>query len=147
MTSLLPEVVIILAVAVYVILFLQLRSAFTPIRLIITILCSVVFSLAITSAIFYYALNLPILSFAPLFVVVTMLGVGIDYDIFFITRVREEVLSGKSDGEAIVTAIDKVWVTILGLGFSVSNSLRVAHHYKHCNTTGNQLSRRLCNIN
>jgi RND superfamily putative drug exporter len=116
MGNLIPEVVMILAAAVYVILFFQLRSAFTPIRLIITILCSVVFSLAIISFIFYYALNLPILDFAPLFVVVTMLGVGIDYDIFFLTRIREEVLNGKSDNEAIVTAIEKVWVTILGLG-------------------------------
>jgi RND superfamily putative drug exporter len=116
MTSLIPEVVIILSVAVFVILFFQLRSAFTPVRLIITILCSVVFSLAIISAIFYFALNLPILDFAPLLVVVTMLGVGIDYDIFFLTRIREEVLNGKTDNEAIITAIDKVWVTILCLG-------------------------------
>ena len=116
MANLIPEVVVILAAAVYVILFFQLRSAFTPIRLIVTILCSVVFSLAIISFIFYYALNLPILDFAPLFVVVTMLGVGIDYDIFFLTRIREEVLNGKTDNEAIVTAIEKVWVTILGLG-------------------------------
>jgi RND superfamily putative drug exporter len=116
MTTLLPEVVAILSAAVYVILFFQLRSAFTPIRLIITILCSVVFSLAIISALFYFSLNLPILDFAPLFVVVTMLGVGIDYDIFFLTRIREEVLNGKTDNEAIVTAIDKVWVTIFCLG-------------------------------
>ena len=116
MVNLIPEVVAILAAAVYVILFLQLRSAFTPVRLIITILCSVVFSLAIISITFYYALNVPILDFAPLFVVVTMLGVGIDYDIFFLTRIREEVLNGKTDNEAIVTAIEKVWVTILGLG-------------------------------
>ncbi len=116
MANLIPEVVLILAAAVYVILFLQLRSAFTPIRLIITILCSVVFSLAIISLIFHSALNLPILDFTPLFVVVTMLGVGIDYDIFFLTRIREEVLSGKTDNEAIMTAIEKVWVTILGLG-------------------------------
>jgi RND superfamily putative drug exporter len=116
MANLIPEVVAILSVAVYVILFVQLRSAFTPIRLIITILCSVVFSLAFISFIFYNALNLPILDFVPLFVVVTMLGVGIDYDIFFLTRIREEVLNGKTDNEAIVTAIDKVWVTILGLG-------------------------------
>ena len=116
MSSLLPEVVAILAAAVYIILFIQLRSAFTPIRLIATILCSVVFALALISIIFYGILNLPILDFAPLFVVVTMLGVGIDYDIFFLTRIREEVLNGKSDNEAIVTAIDKVWVTILGLG-------------------------------
>jgi len=116
MGNLIPEVVMILAAAVYVILFFQLRSAFTPIRLIITILCSVVFSLAIISFIFYYSLNLPILDFTPLFVVVTMLGVGIDYDIFFLTRIREGVLNGKTDNEAIVTAIEKVWVTILGLG-------------------------------
>src|ERR1035437_2321756 len=116
MTTLIPEVVVILSAAVYVILFFQLRSAFTPIRLIITILCSVVFSLAIISALFYFSLNLPILDFAPLFVVVTMLGVGIDYDIFFLTRIREEVLNGKTDNEAIVIAIDKVWVTILCLG-------------------------------
>ncbi len=116
MTNLIPEVVAILAAAVYVILFFQLKSAFTPVRLIVTILCSVVCSLAIVCFVFYYALNLPILNFAPLFVVVTMLGVGIDYDIFFITRIREEVLNGKTDNDAIVEAIDKVWVTILGLG-------------------------------
>jgi putative drug exporter of the RND superfamily len=116
MANLIPEVVAILSAAVYVILFFQLRSAFTPLRLIVTILCSVVFSLAIICIVFYSILNLPILSFGPLFVVVTMLGVGIDYDIFFLTRIREEVLNGKTDNEAIVTAIDKVWVTILGLG-------------------------------
>jgi RND superfamily putative drug exporter len=116
MANLIPEVVVILAAAVYVILFFQLRSAFTPLRLIATILCSVVFALAIISLIFYSILNLPILDFAPLFVVVTMLGVGIDYDIFFLTRIREEVLNGKNDNEAIVTAIEKVWVTILCLG-------------------------------
>ena len=121
MTNLLPEVVVILAAAVYVILFFQLRSAFTPIRLIITILCSVVFALAIISLIFYVGLNLPILDFAPLFVVVTMLGVGIDYDIFFVTRIREEALNGKTDNEAIVTAVEKVWVTILCLGLVLAS--------------------------
>ncbi|HZW54883.1 MAG TPA: MMPL family transporter [Nitrososphaerales archaeon] len=120
LTGLIPQVIIILAAAVYVILLLQLRSALTPLRLIFTILCSVVFSLALLSVIFYYALNLPILDFAPLFVVVTMLGVGIDYDIFFVTRIREEVLNGKSDNDAIKTAVDKVWVTILGLGLVLS---------------------------
>ena len=120
MANLLPEVVIILAIAVYIILFIQLRSAFTPLRLIFTILCSVAFALAILAAIFYYGSNLPILDFAPLFVVVTMLGVGIDYDIFFVTRIREEALKGNSDDEAIKTAIEKVWVTILGLGLVLS---------------------------
>jgi len=117
---LLPEIIAILAVAVYVILFIQLRSVFTPLRLIFTILCSVVFSLTVVSITYYHLLNLPILDFVPLFVVVTMLGVGIDYDIFFVTRIREEVLNGKTDDEAIVRAVDRVWVTILGLGLVLS---------------------------
>ena len=120
MANLLPEVVVILAVAVYIILFVQLRSAFTPLRLIFTILCSVAFALAILSAIFYHGMSLPILDFAPLFVVVTMLGVGIDYDIFFVARIREEALKGSTDDEAIKTAVEKVWVTILGLGLVLS---------------------------
>jgi putative drug exporter of the RND superfamily len=119
--QILPEVLIILAAAVYVILFLQLRSAFTPLRLVFTILCSVAFALAILSIAFYHILNLPIFDFAPLFVVVTMLGVGIDYDIFYVTRIREEVLNGKSDHDAIKTATTKVWVTVLGLGLVLSS--------------------------
>jgi len=114
LNGILPEVILVLAAAVYVILLIQLRSVFTPIRLIFTILCSVAFSMALLVLAYYYAQGLPILDFAPLFV--TMLGVGIDYDIFFVTRIREEVLNGSTDGDAIRTALNKVWVTIFGLG-------------------------------
>jgi RND superfamily putative drug exporter len=116
LNGILPEVILVLAAAVYVILLVQLRSVFTPVRLVFTILCSVAFSLAGLALVYFYAQGLPILDFAPLFVVVTMLGVGIDYDIFFVTRIREEVLNGSGDREAIKTALDKVWVTIFGLG-------------------------------
>ncbi|MDG7012901.1 MAG: MMPL family transporter [Nitrososphaerota archaeon] len=121
MSALLPQVLVILAAAVYVILFLQLRSLFTPLRLVFTILCSVAFALALLSVTFYHLLAMPIFNFAPLFVVVTMLGVGIDYDIFYVTRIREEASSGKSDAEAIKTATTKVWVTIVGLGLVLSS--------------------------
>jgi RND superfamily putative drug exporter len=119
--GLIPEVTIILCVAVYVILFFQLRSAFTPLRLLFTILCSVAFSLALLAIVFSYSLKLPILNYVPLFVIVTMLGVGIDYDIFYVTRIREEILSGKTDDEAIKTATSKVWVTVFGLGLILSS--------------------------
>ena len=128
LNGILPEVVLVLAAAIYAILLIQLRSAFTPVRLVFTILCSVAFSLALLSIVYFYVLSLSILDFAPLFVVVTMLGVGIDYDIFFVTRIREEVMKGKSDDEAIKTAINKVWVTIFGLGLvlaTVFSSLAV----------------------
>jgi putative drug exporter of the RND superfamily len=70
--------VLILSLGVYFILFVQLRSAFTPLRLILTILSSVAFALALLSIIFYYLLNTPVVSLAPLFVIVTELGVSID---------------------------------------------------------------------
>lgn len=117
----LPLVLLILALGVYFILFVQLRSVFTPLRLIFTILCSVAFALALLSVAFYYLLATPIVSLAPLFVIVTMLGVGIDYDIFLVTRIREEVMNGKSDIDAIRTAIDKIWVTLFGLGLILSS--------------------------
>ncbi len=117
----LPTVLLILAVGVYFILFLQLRSIFTPLRLIFTILCSVAFALALLSLSFYYALGIPIVGLAPLFVIVTMLGVGIDYDIFLVTRIREEALNGRSDFDAIRTAVGKTWVTLFGLGLILSS--------------------------
>ncbi len=117
----LPLVLLILALGVYFILFAQLRSVFTPLRLIFTILCSAAFALALLAIIFYYALQTPIVSLSPLFVIVTMLGVGIDYDIFLVTRIREEAVSGKQDIEAIKTAVEKTWVTVFGLGLILSS--------------------------
>jgi RND superfamily putative drug exporter len=119
--GLIPEILIILSIAVYLILFFQLRSAFTPLRLIFTILCSAAFSLALLDFTFTYILKLPVLNFVALFVIVTMLGVGIDYDIFYVTRIREEILNGKTDDEAIKTATTKVWVTIFGLGLILAS--------------------------
>ncbi|MCL4435328.1 MAG: MMPL family transporter [Thaumarchaeota archaeon] len=116
-----PQVIVMLVIAVYVLLFVQLRSAFTPLRLIYTILVSVTVALAVTYLLFYQLFTLPILNFVPLFVVVTMLGVGIDYDIFLVTRIREEVLGGKSDSEAIKSAVVKVGVTVLGLGLILAS--------------------------
>ena len=117
----LPSVVLILAVGVFLILFVQLRSVFTPLRLIFTLLCSVAFALAMLSILFYYLLQTPVVIFAPLFVVVTMLGVGVDYDIFLVTRIREEAMGGMSDLDAIKTAMNRTWGTLLGLGLILSS--------------------------
>jgi RND superfamily putative drug exporter len=117
----LPEVVVILSLAIYIILFFQLRSAFVPFQLVFTILCAVLFALALLSILYFHILQLPIVNFSTLFVVVTMLGVGTDYDIFLVTRIREGVMSGMSDYDAMKSAISKVWITIFGLGLILSS--------------------------
>jgi len=112
----LPKIILVLIAAIFAVLFLQLRSVFTPLRLIATILSSVAWTLALVWLIFYHFSGLSIYVFAPLFLVTTMLGVGMDYDIFLITRVREEVMKGKEDDEALVITSETTAGVIIALG-------------------------------
>ncbi len=115
--SILPKIIVVLVAAIFVVLLLQLRSVFTPLRLIATILSSVTWTLGIVWIIFYGLSGLSIYIFAPLFLVTTMLGVGMDYDIFLITRVREEVAKGYSDEDALIRTAETTAgvITVLGI--------------------------------
>ncbi len=110
-------IVPIIAFVAFLILLFQFNSVFTPIRLVLMVLGSVLFSLVLAYTIFYYIQKLPIIIFLPLFVFITLLAVGLDYDIFMITRVREEVMKGKSDEEGIETSLKEngLVIAILGL--------------------------------
>ncbi|WP_162509703.1 MMPL family transporter [Thermogymnomonas acidicola] len=48
---------------------------------------------------------MPVLIFVPMFTFVTLLAVGLDYDIFMVTRVRESVIKGSGDEEAIARGV------------------------------------------
>ena len=106
----------VLALAILAVLSLQLSSIFTPARLILMVLSSVVLSLAMTYIALYYVFHMPLVIFLPMFTVITLLAVGLDYDIFMVTRVREEVVRGKSDQDGIVTSIIENGGVIITLG-------------------------------
>ncbi len=110
-------IVPILAIAAFFVLAVQLSSFFTPLRLVLMVLGIVLFSLVISYIIFYYIYHIPILLFMPLFVFITLLAVGLDYDIFMITRVREEVFKGKDDDEGIRISMMENGLVIMVLGF------------------------------
>lgn len=114
--SVTPMILIGLIAVIMILLFLQLISLLIPLRLIFTILSSVLWSLALLYLVYNVLMGLPLINAVPVFLVVTMLGVGVDYDIFLLTRVREEVVKGKSDEEAIRIALEKVGPTIMVLG-------------------------------
>lgn len=111
-----PIVLLSLITVIGFLLFMQLISVLIPIRLILTVLSSVAWSLALLYIVYHLLFNLPIINAVPLFLVVTMLGVGVDYDIFLLTRVREEVVKGKNDEDAIKIALEKTGTTIMILG-------------------------------
>ena len=110
------KLVPILAIAIFLVLFIQLGSVFTPIRLIFMVLASVIISLSIAYVALYYILHLSILIFLPMFTVITLLAVGLDYDIFMITRVREEVIKGNDDAVGIAKSITENGGVIVTLG-------------------------------
>ena len=110
------DIVPILAISIFVILLIQLSSVFTPIRLILMVIATVIMSLVLTYILFYYIGGVPLLIFLPLFTFITLLAVGMDYDIFMITRVREEVMKGKTTEEAIRTSMAENGGVIVTLG-------------------------------
>ncbi len=114
------KIVEILAVIIFLVLAFQLTSLFTPLRLLFNVGTSALLAVAIFYAVFHYIMNLPIIVFGPLFVIVTLFGVGLDYDIFLVTRTREAVMAGKSDDDAIAEAINENASVILVLGFILS---------------------------
>jgi len=112
----LPELVGVLIAAIYVVLFVQLKSAFTPLRLIATIMSSIAWTLFLVWLIFYKLSGLSVFIFAPLFLITTMLGVGMDYDIFMIVRVREEAGKGSGDELALIKTSETTAGVITALG-------------------------------
>lgn len=102
---------------IFVILLIVLGSMFTPVRSIVTILMSVIWTLALTAIIFEYVLDDQLLWLMPIVLIVVCLGLGMDYDIFLTTRIREEVHKGKSMKEAIVDSVKATGgiITICGL--------------------------------
>ena len=110
------KMVPVLCLAIFVVLLIQLGSVFTPIRLIIMVLASVAISLSLAYIALYYVFGMPIIIFLPMFTVITLLAVGLDYDIFMVARVREEVSKGRSDREGIQTSIKENGGVIITLG-------------------------------
>jgi RND superfamily putative drug exporter len=106
----------ILVIAIFIVLFIQLYAVFTPLRLIIMVLIAVLVALAATYIIINYILHYPLIIFLPIFVVITLLAVGLDYDIFMITRVREEMMKGESTEVAIKQTIEENGGVIITLG-------------------------------
>ncbi|AAT43219.1 MMPL family transporter [Picrophilus oshimae] len=105
-----------LIIVIYIILFILLYSALTPLRLIIIVISSIVSSLSITYYIFKYLMNLPVIIFLPIFVSITLLAVGLDYDIFMVTRVIENIDKKIDQDNAIKAAISDNGSVIMVLG-------------------------------
>ncbi|MBU0685436.1 MAG: MMPL family transporter [Candidatus Thermoplasmatota archaeon] len=113
---------IVVLVGIYIVLMLVLGSLLIPFRLIMTVLLNVTWTIAMTMLIFQYGYGSPVLWMMPLILFVVAMGLGMDYDIFLTTRIREEVLKGKSDAKAITTAVERTGGIITACGLVMAGA-------------------------
>jgi len=113
---------VIVFVALFIVLLFVLGSVLVPLRSILTILLSIIWALAVSSLFFHFWKGLDLIFILPLILFVLAMGLGMDYDIFIITRVREEVARGRSDEEAIYTAMKRTGAIISAAGAIMAGS-------------------------
>lgn len=107
---------IVVIIGIYFVLMIVLGSLVIPLRLILTVLLTVVITIAMTMIVFQFYAGIPVLWMLPLLLFVIALGLGMDYDIFLTTRIREEVSNGKTDEQAIRTSVERTGGIITACG-------------------------------
>jgi len=108
---------IVVVILIFLLLFFVMKSYLTPIRALATIIMSIIWTIGITHILFSFILGVPVLWMIPIILFVVCLGLGMDYDILLTTRIRENVVKGMTNDEAIEHALEKsgAVITICGL--------------------------------
>ena len=117
--SILPLV----ALGVGIVLFFVLGSLILPVFAVVSVLMSIVWTLAITVMVFQSAFNFGLLFITPLILFVLLLGLGMDYNIFILTRIREESAKGQHLNDAIIQAIQQTGGIITAAAIILAGSL------------------------
>jgi RND superfamily putative drug exporter len=113
---------IVAVVGIYLVLMFVLGSLLIPLRLILTVLLNVAWTISATMIVFEFVREVPVLWMMPLILFVVAMGLGMDYDIFLTTRIREEVSKGKTDEEAILTAVERTGGIITACGMVMAGA-------------------------
>jgi putative drug exporter of the RND superfamily len=117
------QIIPIVTVCVIIVLFIVLGSITLPIFAVLSVFMSIFWTLAVTILVFQSAFNYGLLFIAPLILLVLLLGIGMDYNIFILTRVREEAAKGQSLKDAIVNAIEQTGGIITAAAIILAGSL------------------------
>ncbi len=120
MNSDVPLLIFSLGSMIFIVLFIILFSLYTPLRLVLLIIANVIAANGITLFIFHYIFSLPFISIAQVFLITSIMGVGVDYDIFLVMRIREYVKAGKTNYESIKLGLIKSGPVVASIGIIFS---------------------------
>jgi RND superfamily putative drug exporter len=98
---------VLVIIGVFVVLLIVLGSVVLPLFAILSISLSISWTLAVTVLLFDNLLAKPVLWMLPIVIFVLLMGLGMDYNIFILTRVREESAKSKNHEKAIIEAVDR----------------------------------------
>ena len=97
---------ILVVIGIFIVLLVVLGAVLISLFAILSIMLSISWAFAATVALFGYGLGAPILWIIPLILFIMLMGIGMDYNIFILTRIREEIHKGRSDKDAILESLD-----------------------------------------
>ena len=97
---------IMVVIGIFIVLMIVLGSLLLPAFAIVSIAMSITWSFTLTSFLFGSVLDKPVLWLVPLILFVLLMGIGMDYNVFILTRIREEIHKGKDTKTAVVDAVD-----------------------------------------
>ena len=136
--SLLPYLAVVVSLA-FLLLMLVFRSLLVPVKATLGFLLSVAATFGAVVAVFQWgwAADLlgvggtgPILNFLPIIIIGIVFGLAMDYQVFLVTRMREDyvhgaapraaVVSGFGDSARVVTAAAIIMISVFG-GFVLSS--------------------------
>ena len=110
-------------ISIYLILLVLLRSVLIPVRLIFTILMSVAWAIGSLVLLFQFTMGTYIYWIIPILLFSLLMGLGMDYDIFLVSRIKEEVGRGASDEEATIRGVESTGQVITACGLILASAL------------------------
>jgi uncharacterized membrane protein YdfJ with MMPL/SSD domain len=113
----LPVAVTLMIIA-FAVAFNSIVAALVAITVIIT---SAMIAIASTELLFQDIIGKPVLWFLPIMVLTAILGVGMDYNSFYLSRAREECFKECSD-KSIVLATARVGLLVFGLSLILGSA-------------------------
>ncbi|SDE57134.1 putative drug exporter of the RND superfamily [Blastococcus fimeti] len=108
--AMLPYLLVVVGLA-FLLLLLVFRSILVPLKAVLGFLLSVVATFGAVVAIFQWGWlgglfgvesTGPIISLLPIFLIGVLFGLAMDYEVFLVTRMREEYVHGATPDEAVV---------------------------------------------
>ncbi|MCY0850789.1 MMPL family transporter [Sulfuracidifex metallicus] len=113
-------IVALISITMYIILVIVTRSFPIAGIILFTILSAVAITLAVERVIFE---SVGIFAVIPLILVAIIIGIGMDYNIFLVARIHEELEKGLTMEEAAHTTVKRIGTTITFLGLIFAGTL------------------------